>query len=147
MTSDHSAQTETVLHATTVAHHGRAMALLGPSGSGKSSLALQLIALGAVLVSDDRTHLQREGATIFTAPPPNLAGLIEARHVGILALPHLTQVPLAQVVDLDELETDRLPSLRHIKLLGVELPLFRRAEGPHFPTALLHCLSGSRQVP
>ena len=51
-----------ILHATCVAVDGRGLLILGPSGSGKSALALQLIALGAQLVADDRTRVSRRGA-------------------------------------------------------------------------------------
>ena len=52
--------TETV-HASTVATGGRAVLLSGPSGSGKSDLALRLIDRGFTLVSDDQTIVRREG--------------------------------------------------------------------------------------
>ena len=41
------------------ASDGRGLLILGPSGAGKSALALQLIALGARLVADDRTDRDR----------------------------------------------------------------------------------------
>lgn len=138
---------ETILHASAVAVDGRSLLLMGRSGAGKSTTALHLISLGATLVADDRTHLHRDGDTLHTAPAPNIAGQIEARGVGILALPHVARAKLAMVVDLDATETDRLPSLRHIKLLGLDFPLYRRMEGPHFALSLLHCLSGCRLVP
>ena len=67
------------LHATAVAVDGRAALILGASGAGKSSLALQLMALGAVLVADDRTVVQRDGSHIVADVPDTLRGLIEAR--------------------------------------------------------------------
>ena len=51
--------------------------LLGKSGAGKSDLALQLIALGAKLVSDDRTELFVERGKLFARAPQSIAGLIE----------------------------------------------------------------------
>ena len=41
-----------LLHASCVAVAGRAVLITGPSGSGKSSLALTLLAHGAALVAD-----------------------------------------------------------------------------------------------
>ena len=67
------------LHATTIALDGAGLLILGPSGSGKSSLALQLMAAGAVLVADDRTDLCRQGDAIVASCPPALLGRIGGR--------------------------------------------------------------------
>ncbi len=97
------------IHATTVAIGGRAVVLVGPPGSGKSDLALRLIDRGATLVADDRTVVAADGPhVVVAAPPATLAGLIEVRGVGIVALPHVTGVPVALVVDLGT-ASDRLP--------------------------------------
>ena len=53
-----------MLHATTVALAGQGVLILGPSGSGKSGLALQLMAMGAELVADDRTIVTARGSTL-----------------------------------------------------------------------------------
>jgi len=60
--------------------------LLGKSGAGKSDVALRLIALGARLVSDDRTDLFLERSKLFARAPKRIAGLIEARGLGVIAL-------------------------------------------------------------
>ena len=74
--------------------------LLGPSGAGKSDLALRLIAAGAMLVADDRTDLAIEDGGLVATPPKALAGLIEVRNLGIVALPHRSSARIALVVDL-----------------------------------------------
>ena len=68
--------------------------LLGESGSGKSDLALRLIARGARLVADDRTELFLHEGRLWARPVPSVAGLIEARGLGLVALPFM---PGAQV--------------------------------------------------
>ena len=74
---------ETILvHATAIAIGGRAVLLRGPSGSGKSDLALRLIDAGARLVSDDYSQLRREDDTILVRAPKPISGLIEAREIG-----------------------------------------------------------------
>jgi hypothetical protein len=84
--------------------------LLGPSGAGKSDLALRLIHAGAILVSDDRTELTVEEGGLVASPPAALAGLIEVRNLGIVALPHRARAPVALVVDLAPAEPRaRLP--------------------------------------
>ena len=62
------------------------MLLRGPSGAGKSDLALRLIEAGARLIADDQTELAREGKTVIARAPARIAGLIEARGLGIVKL-------------------------------------------------------------
>ena len=64
---------ETV-HASAVAADGRAVLITGPSGSGKSDLALRLLDRGFTLVSDDQTIVRREGSKLIASAPPNIAG-------------------------------------------------------------------------
>ena len=107
----------TFIHATCVAlrvkAQWRAVLLRGPSGSGKSDLALRLIEAGGRLVSDDQTHLARRGRSLVATPPPALAGMIEARGVGIVRLPRnqlLAQATVALLADLVPPERiERLP--------------------------------------
>src|SRR5580693_1856546 len=87
-------------HATTVAIDGRGVLLRGPSGSGKSDLALRLIDAGARLVADDQSELSRHGETIIVRAPAAIAGLIEVRGVGILRVDTIAEAPLALVADL-----------------------------------------------
>ncbi|WP_240335458.1 HPr kinase/phosphorylase [Pseudotabrizicola algicola] len=134
-----------ILHATTVAFEGRALLITGASGRGKSSLALQLMAIGAVLVADDRTILTLHGQKVIASCPAPLAGLIEARGVGLLNAPHLAQAPVALVVDLDRNETARLPEQRQITLLGQPLSLVLLAESAHFPSSLRHYVLQGRR--
>ncbi len=49
----------TQLHASAVAVDGRGCLITGASASGKSTLALEMIALGAELVADDRVDVRR----------------------------------------------------------------------------------------
>jgi HPr kinase/phosphorylase len=118
------------VHATCVAlkagRSWRALLLRGPSGAGKSDLALRLIENGWRLVADDQTHLARSGRALLATAPGSLAGLIEARGIGIARLDR-TQLQargrLALLVDLvrpDQVE--RLPDPAREVLLGVELP-------------------------
>lgn len=133
------------LHASCVAVNGRGLLVLGKSGAGKSALALQLMALGAELVADDRTDLWREEDRIFATAPPALAGLIEARGVGILRVPALDRAEIGLVADLDQRECNRLPPLRHMMVLGTRLPLVHGAENAHLAPALLQYLRHHRQ--
>lgn len=128
------------LHATTIAVQGRALLILGPSGSGKSSLALQMLALGADLVADDRTRLTLHDGQIWAEAPSGLPAVIEARGLGLLRVDRLVRAAVALVVDLEQLETQRLPPLRHYPLFGRSLPLVFRLDQPHFPSGLMLAL-------
>lgn len=107
------------LHASAVAVAGRACLITGASGSGKSTLAIEMIALGAELIADDRVDVRRDGDGLVLSAPPAIAGLIEARGVGILRLTPRARAPLALIVDLDRAEPERLPEPRRLELLGV----------------------------
>lgn len=155
-----------VLHATSVAICGRGVLIRGSSGSGKSRLALELIALGAVLVADDRAiltptrHSGRrkserlcngdeadETDAILLSPPDTIAGLIEARGIGILRMPYMTDVPLELVVDLDLPAHDRLPAWESARICGREIVMIRGSNHP-FLAAALHCYcKGERVAP
>lgn len=125
------------LHASCVALDGRAVLILGPSGSGKSSLALQLIAYGCRLVSDDQTLVLARNGALWVEPPAALRGLIEARGVGLLPVAHLQAARLVLVVDLAQTETARLPDDHAISILGQRVPCLHRVESAHFPAAVL----------
>jgi serine kinase of HPr protein (carbohydrate metabolism regulator) len=91
-----------VLQATCVAIGRRGVLIRGEPGSGKSSLALALIDRGAVLVGDDGVELSAQGEQLNANPPPNTAGLLEVRNVGLIKLPTARGVPIALVVELNE---------------------------------------------
>ena len=114
--------TETV-HASTVALEGRAVLITGLSGSGKSDLALRLLDRGFALVSDDRTIVRRDGPRLIASAPPNIAGKLEIRGIGIVEMSHVQDIPLALLVELSG-EIQRMPDENHRRpFLGVDLPL------------------------
>lgn len=86
---------------TAVAIDGRALVISGPPGSGKSSLALALIDRGAVLIGDDAVSITLRGSHPLASPPPNTAGMLEIRNVGIVELP-TTLAPISLILQLDE---------------------------------------------
>ena len=111
------------LHASCVAVDGRAVLISGRSGSGKSDLALRLIDRGAVLVSDDYTIVRRVSGRLLARPPANIEGRIEVRGLGILPFPHLGDVPVALLVDLN-LDVVRMPEPRApVSLAGLTVPV------------------------
>lgn len=135
-----------ILHATSLSIDGKGLLILGPSGSGKSALALRLIALGAGLIADDRTGLRPgPGAPVAFCPSPAIRGLIEARGLGLLRVQPAAPAPVVLVADLGRDETERLPPARHITLLGYPLPLVLRPQSDHLAEGLLVWIRGGRQ--
>ena len=111
------------VHASTVAIDGRAILITGPSGSGKSDLTLRLLDRGFTLVSDDQTLVRREDDRLIASPPPNIAGKLEIRGIGIVDMAHVTDIPVALLVELTS-DIQRLPDDdRERPILGVSLPL------------------------
>jgi serine kinase of HPr protein (carbohydrate metabolism regulator) len=109
------------IHASCVAIGNRGVLLLGPSGSGKSDIALQLIDAGAALVADDRTILSVRGGTLWAKAPAAIKGLIEIRGVGIVQLPSRASIKLALAVRLGR-EEERLPPPAFFRALDKSVP-------------------------
>ena len=114
------------IHATGLVLGGQGVILRGPSGGGKSLLALELMdeweARGrdAKLISDDRIEIENVGGKIVMHAPKSIEGLIELRGRGIVQRPFLASAPLDLVVDMVDtlermIEEDQLTT----KLLGV----------------------------
>ncbi|WP_375270454.1 HPr kinase/phosphorylase [Sphingomonas sp.] len=101
----------TLVHATTVAINDHGVMLIGASGAGKSDLALRLIDRGATLVSDDYTGVARHGETLVATAPATIAGQIEIRGVGIVAVPFTSTIVVKMVVELGD-EVARMPEAR-----------------------------------
>ena len=123
------------VHASAVKVGSRAVLIRGPSGSGKSRLAFELIVAGrsgqlpaALLVADDRVLLDtgagQSAGQLLVRPVAELAGLIEIRGLGIRRCDFVEQAEVGLVVDLAADDAERLPPPEALRtrVLGVEIP-------------------------
>lgn len=132
------------MHASCISIAGQGLLILGPSGSGKSTLALSLMAVGGGLVADDRTCLHRDADRVIADAPDALRGRIEARGLGVLDADAVGPVPLALVIDLGQIEDQRLPPERWHELLGLSFPLVFGPFTPHLAFGLKQYLLKGR---
>ena len=132
------------IHASAVLVDNRAVLIRGPSGAGKSRLAFDLILAGrsgqippAMLIGDDRVHLEASGGQIVVRPAPALAGLIEIRGLGIRSLAFAAEAVVGLVVDLSAVDAGRLPEPRALltRIGGISIP--RIPIGQDFPALSL----------
>ncbi len=111
------------LHASTVALDGRAVLICGPSGSGKSDLALRLLDRGFTLVSDDQTIVRKDGGRLIASAPPTIHGKLEIRGIGIVEMETVDDVPVALCVELAS-DIQRIPDDSRDRLvLDIRIPL------------------------
>jgi HPr kinase/phosphorylase len=119
------------VHASAVMVGNRAVLIRGPSGSGKSRLAFDLILAGrtgqispTLLVGDDRVHLAVHGDQLVVRPAPQLAGLIEIRGLGIRSCAFTEEAVVGLVVDLAAPDAERLPPPEAMQAVirGVKIP-------------------------
>ncbi|WP_170469372.1 HPr kinase/phosphorylase [Ruegeria arenilitoris] len=144
---DLAEQDSAIIHASCVAFAGKALLIVGASGTGKSALALQMMAFGAELVADDRVELRATGDQVLAQAAPNIRGMIEARGLGILRASAVGPVPLTYVVDLDEQESERVPEPIAIRTLRQTVPLFRGLGVPNLAAALMQLMKMGRVDP
>ena len=112
------------VHASCVDLEGAGVLIRGPSGSGKSDLALRLIDGGAALVADDRVELRCEGDRLIASAPVAIAGMIEIRGLGVIRMDAVARSRLVLVVDLVAPETiERIPEPEECTYMGVGMPV------------------------
>ena len=119
------------IHASAVQVGDRAVLIRGPSGSGKSRLAFDLLLAGRAghiaptrLVGDDRVHVWPHAAALMVRPAPALVGLIEVRGLGIRRCDFVPEAPVGLVVDLDAPDAGRLPPPEALqaRIKGIWIP-------------------------
>ena len=117
------------IHGTAVSITGKAVLIRGPSGSGKSDLALRcmtaapgpLFGAPALLVADDQVLATRQDDRVLLRAPDAIGGRLEVRGIGLITLPFVSDVELALIVDLVPPGTlARMPEPRPpVDILGI----------------------------
>ena len=147
-----------LVHGTCVAL-GRSAALLrGPSGSGKSDLALRFLFLARrgpaaleppTLVADDQVRIRREGGRLLVEAPATLRGKLEVRGLGIVEMKSAAEAELVLVADLVAAgEVERMPDAdATVSLLGLDVAAIRLAAAePSAPIKLALALARARKT-
>ena len=113
------------IQATAVSYKNQAVLITGSAGIGKTTLALQLIEKGAVLIGDDCVTIFIKNNKLYCKSKEKLKGIIEVRGLGLVAgLKVSKPVPVLCVVKLHPKPTDRLPKSKTVSLLGKKIPVF-----------------------
>jgi len=130
------------MHATAVAFGPRGgVLIIGPSGAGKSRLALALIQNGAQLVADDQVFLTACNNALFARTPRSIAGMIEARGVGILRMAHRHIAQISVLVELGGTSAGRMPTPQTREISGVTLPCLQGDPESPFARAVSHYIA------
>jgi len=114
------------IHATCISLEGLGFLLRGPSGIGKSDLALRMMEYNSQLIADDRVDLTLEGGILIAQAPTCLRGLLEVRGVGVIEVPYSNSIQILGIINLvGNNKIKRLPAPRTELLLGVEIPSYQ----------------------
>lgn len=110
-------------HASCVDFNGKGLLILGAPSSGKSSLAIACMSIGATLVGDDYIKINIKNNTILASSPPNIMGKIEVSRVGIFNCDFKKNTVINLAINMSEFEDSRLPMRRYINLDECRVPL------------------------
>lgn len=116
------------IHATCISYKENGILFTGPSGSGKSDLALRMMMnKGALLVADDRTDLEEKFGRLRASCPEEIRGMMEVRGVGICRFEPCPSAFVELVVELvpAEEKIERLPMGETVEYCGVKVPKIR----------------------
>lgn len=121
-----------LVHGTAISMAARAVLIRGPSGSGKSDLALRCVATApgalvsepALLVADDQVLATPRAGRVVLRAPESIRGLLEVRGIGVITLPFVAEAELSLVVDLVAPGTlSRMPEPKPpIEIVGISVP-------------------------
>ena len=113
-----------LFHGTAVLYRGFGILIRGPSGSGKSDLALRLIDDGADLIADDQVIIKSVGEILQLSSLDNISGLIEVRGVGVVRIKYVSGIPLGLIVDINpRKKLKRMPITKKELIGNISIPV------------------------
>ena len=113
-----------LFHGTAVLYRGFGILIRGPSGSGKSDLALRLIDDGADLIADDQVIIKSVGEILQLSSPDKISGLIEIRGVGVVRIKYVSGVPLGLILDINpRKKLKRMPIIKKELIGSISIPV------------------------
>lgn len=119
-------KSELAVHGTCVDIKGAGILICGKSGAGKSSLGLQLIDRGAILVADDQTLLSLEREALVAQCPVSLRGIMEVRGIGLCAFPFQEKSYLRLCIEIcEEEDLERFPDSLFVEYYEIKVPLLK----------------------
>lgn len=144
------------IHGTAILVGKAGLLFVGPSGIGKSSMALQCLATArragwtAALVSDDQVLVSRQDERLVARRPDAIAGLLEIRGSGIASIPSIPEADLHLAILLSEPgSAERLPESGETYPLGAlgALPQLRLANDHREPLGAIAALHPDIGIP
>ncbi|KAB0268395.1 HPr kinase/phosphorylase [Microvirga brassicacearum] len=143
------------IHATTIALGEAGILIRGEPGSGKSSLARQLLGdaralrIFSLLVADDRTRVEERHGRLVARAVTAVAGCIEIRGIGIVRRAAEPAVVVRLIVDLSEGAPERLPERTEgtVAVCGVLLPRIRAQTGANLTDIVMEHIGGLCDAP
>lgn len=124
------------IHATAFIYRDQGCLVLGDAGSGKTSLAAQMLLHGAELIADDQVLLTQADGSLVAQAPATTQGVMELRGMGLIRLAY-TRAPIHCVIQLQMDAVERLPEPETKRWLEVEVPMIRLQQGDHGAAARL----------
>ena len=113
-----------LFYGTAVLYCGFGILIRGPSGSGKSDLALRLIDDGADLIADDQVIIKSVGEILQLSSPDKISGLIEIRGVGVVRIKYVSGVPLGLILDINpRKKLKRMPITKKELIGNISIPV------------------------
>ena len=113
------------IQATAISYKNQTILLMGSAGVGKTTLALQLIERGAILIGDDCVNIFIKNNQLYCKSKEILKSFVEVRGLGLLnGLKVAKPAPVLCVIRLHKKPTERLPKPKTISLLNKKIPVF-----------------------
>ena len=131
---------EYLIHSTGVVFEGKGLLCVGPSGAGKTQMALDLMALGGDLIADDRVYLQAKDDVLIMQRPVPVQNLIELRGIGVVPTPSVAEHPVTLIINFTWEGERRSQGIETDYILGCAVKRLWCRMTPNLPSKIVHLL-------